>query len=234
MARYASLVHPQLELVLDESDGEARFRQRTRGHPRGVGRHMHEYALASALTHCRRDHGRPLSARRVWFIHARPRELSPLHRFFGTRELDFGRADNGLALPAEVLDAPLQGADPRLLATVEEMAEAALRAQPSAQDFAQLVAARVRALLPVGASMEAVAQALHMSPRTLQRRLDEEGTRFSEVLDGVREELARTWMADRALPLAEVGCRLGFSDLATFSRAFKRWTGKPPGTFRRA
>jgi AraC-like DNA-binding protein len=168
----------------------------------------------------------------VWFIHARPRDLGPLHRFFGTHEISFGCAENGLALPAATLDWPLQTGDARLLATIEPLAEAQLAAQPPADDFAEQIATRLRALLPGEATMEAVADALHMSPRTLQRRLEQSGTRFSEVLDGVREGLARTWLADRNLPLGEIAWRLGFSDLATFSRAFKRWTGKPPGTWR--
>jgi len=73
-----------------------------------------------------------------------------------------------------------------------------------------------------------------MSSRTLQRRLEREDTTFTEVLDGVREELARSLLPDHALSLAEIAYRIGFSDLATFSRAFKRWTGKPPGQFRRS
>ncbi len=72
-----------------------------------------------------------------------------------------------------------------------------------------------------------------MSTRTLQRRLDDEGTRFSDVLDTVRERLARSLLLDPSLTLAEVAYRTGFSDLATFSRAFKRWSGLPPGAFRR-
>jgi AraC-like DNA-binding protein len=71
-----------------------------------------------------------------------------------------------------------------------------------------------------------------MSPRTLQRRLELEGTTFSEVLDRARLEAARGLLADRDLPLAKVSARLGFSDVATFSRAFKRWTGMPPGQWR--
>ena len=72
----------------------------------------------------------------------------------------------------------------------------------------------------------------HMSARTLQRRLEEEQTRFTEVLDRARLDLARRLLADPALPLADVAFRLGFADLAAFSRAFKRWTGKPPGQWR--
>jgi AraC-like DNA-binding protein len=174
-----------------------------------------------------------VAARRVWFVHARPRDIVPYYRFFGTRELDFGCDDNGFAFESAVLAAPTVGGDPRLLATVEPLAEAALLAQPPARDFATEVGTRIRALLPDGANVDAVAAALHMSARTLQRRLGDEGTQFSEVLDGVRADEARRALAGTELPLAEVAWKLGFADLATFSRAFKRWTGQPPGTFRR-
>jgi AraC-like DNA-binding protein len=234
VARYAALVLPQLECALDEAGGEAVFRARTRGHPRGTGRHAQEYAVAYALTMGRHaEDERRLVPARVWFAHARPPDLTALHLFFGTREIEFGREDSGFALLREDLDVKARGGDARLLLTAEELADAALRAQPRARELTPLVDARIEALLPENASMDAVAAALHMSARTLQRRLEEEGTRFSEVLDAARERLARRLLGDHALSLAEVGYRLGFADLATFSRAFKRWTGKPPGAWRR-
>jgi AraC-like DNA-binding protein len=82
-------------------------------------------------------------------------------------------------------------------------------------------------------SIDHVASSMHMSARTLQRRLEDEGTRFGEVLEEVRARLARTWLRDPSLGLSEIAARLGFADLATFSRAFKRWTGMPPGQWRR-
>jgi len=234
IARYASLIHPRMSFGLEEHDGEARWRQQMRGYPRGVGRASNEYSLAAAMWHLRRGAGAAVSARRVWFMHPRPRELGPLHRFFGTRELDFGCDDNGIAFDAALLDRAAPEADARLLATVEPLAEEALRAQPPTHDFADDVAAKVRALLPDGANVDAVAAALHMSARTLQRRLGEAGAQFTEVLDAVRAEEAKRALAGSDAPIAEIGWRLGFADLATFSRAFKRWTGQPPGTFRRS
>jgi AraC-like DNA-binding protein len=233
MARYAPLIHPGLACDLDEQAGEAIVRQRTPGRPRGLGRHAHEYALAYVVTQARLACGEELAPSRVWFIHARPPDLAPLHRFFATRDLAFGHGDSGLALPRASLDLPVRGGDARLLATATDLADAALRAQPRGRELLPLVAARIEALLPGEVSMDLVARALHMSARTLQRRLEEEGTRFSEVVDDVREKSARRLAADPALSLAEVAYRLGFADLATFSRAFKRWTGVPPGTWRR-
>lgn len=232
LARYAPLIVPQVEATLETKDQQLEMRWSTPGHPRGLGRHAIEYALASALTYARRESAAELRALTVWFAHARPRDLLPLYRFFGTHDLTFGAADSGFALSTADGDRALGGSDGRLLATVEPLAEAELRSVPRASHFEDVVSARVEALLP-DVSVEAVARALHMSARTMQRRLEDSGTRFSEVLDGVREAKAREWIEDREVPIAEVAYRLGFADLATFGRAFKRWTGMPPGTFRR-
>ncbi len=235
-ARYLPLAVPGLEGSLEEAGGEATYRQRARaGAPRARrrDRHVHEYGLARALSLARRESGLPLRPALVFFAHARPPDLAPLARFFAAADYAFGADSSGFVLPREALDAPVLAADPRLLATALDLAESALGARPAARAAAALVGERLRALLP-HASLEAVAGALKMSPRTLQRRLEQEGTRFAEVLDGVRQELARSLVKDPALPLGEIAYRLGFADLATFSRAFKRWTGSPPGTFRRA
>jgi AraC-like DNA-binding protein len=232
MARYATLIHPDLQVVI-EVDIEARWVQTTPRRRRGTSRLVHEYGLAYALTQLRLGGSEPV-VRRAWFAHARPRDIAPLQSYFRTEEIAFGREDSGIAFDLAVFAAPMKSGDPRLLATVSTLAEEALRAHARGRSFASTVAARLPGLLPDRATLDAAADVLHMSARTLQRRLEDEGTRFSEVLDGAREELARKWLADDALSLGEVSQRLGFSELATFSRAFKRWTGKPPGTWRRA
>ncbi len=232
LARYAPLVHPELACTLEEAGGACLWRQRGPRMPRRGARHASEYGLAYALTQCRRESGEPIAPLGVWFAHARPRDLAPLHRFFETRELTFGAEDSGLALPRAALDLPMRGKDARLLVTATELADAALRVQPRPRALASLVAARLDDLLPAGADTDAVARLLHMSARTLQRRLEDEGTRFSEVLDGVREQRARRLIDDPTLTLVEVGDQVGFADLAAFSRAFKRWTGQPPGMWR--
>ena len=63
--------------------------------------------------------------------------------------------------------------------------------------------------------------------------MEAEGTSLTAVADETRAEVARELLADPALPLGEVAYRAGFADLATFSRAFKRWTGTSPGRYRR-
>jgi AraC-like DNA-binding protein len=72
-----------------------------------------------------------------------------------------------------------------------------------------------------------------MSARTLQRRLDDEGTRYSALVEREREAMACTLLDDPTITLAVVAERVGFGDLASFGRAFKRWTGTTPGAWRR-
>jgi AraC-like DNA-binding protein len=233
MAKYARLIHPAIVCQLEEGDGDARWVQRTPSCPRGLGRLAHEYTLAYVLTIARRDTGAPVATTRAWFANARSPDIAPLHRFFATRDLSFGCEDSGFALPREALDLPMKSGDERLLVTAMDLADAALRARPQTSSLRAVAASHVESRLASGATMSAVARAMHMSSRTLQRRLDAEGASFSEVVDEVRERLARRWLSDQARALADIAFELGFSDLATFSRAFKRWTGKPPGAWRR-
>ena len=232
VARYAPLVFPQLEASVVVEGDEVSFVARVAGHPRGLGHHVDEYLLALVLGHCCRP-GAPTLPLRVWLTSARPPVLEPLFAAVGTREVSFGAPDTGLALSVLDAERELPGADPMLLATAQHLASVAMASAPRAGAFAPLVGARIEALLPAEVTTETIAAALHMSARTLQRRLEDEGTRFSEVLDGVRERLARVLVGDGGEALGEVAYRLGFSDAATFSRAFKRWTGMPPGVYRR-
>jgi AraC-like DNA-binding protein len=83
------------------------------------------------------------------------------------------------------------------------------------------------------AGMEAAARALGMSRQTLFRRLKAEGVTFEQVLDELRRRLALDYLAGRKVSVSEVAYLVGFSDPAAFSRAFKRWTGQSPRSFRR-
>jgi AraC-like DNA-binding protein len=84
---------------------------------------------------------------------------------------------------------------------------------------------------PLG--IDSVARALGVSRQTLYRRLKAEGVTFEELLDGLRRRLALRLLREEKLSVKEAAWRLGFSDPAAFSRAFKRWTGKSPGAGRR-
>ncbi|HVE85310.1 MAG TPA: AraC family transcriptional regulator [Myxococcales bacterium] len=233
LVRYGGLTGGT-ECALSAADPEgARFTLRFTGHPRGLSPHLDQWALAQVVAQARSLTGEPLAPLAVWFIHARVRDLEPLRAFFRTGRIHFGRPENGLLFPPDALALPLRSADARLLATADALAHRERSARPAGPGLGPRVAAVLRELVgeePLRA--RAAATRLRMSVRTLQRRLEDEGTSFAALADGARREAAEALMGDPAVPLGEVAFRAGFSDFATFSRAFRRWTGQAPGAAR--
>jgi AraC-like DNA-binding protein len=120
-----------------------------------------------------------------------------------------------------------------------EFFEPELRRRLSELETGSTMSERVRAvlleMLPAGeASVEAVALRLMVSPRTLQRRLREEGTSYQAVLNETREALARHYLSSSSLPAAEISFLLGYEDPNSFYRAFHGWTGETPEGVRTA
>ena len=168
----------------------------------------------------------------VRFRHRAPRDTSAIEAFFKA-PVRFLAPRNDLVIQHSVLATPLLKADPDLAASFAQKADDLLQ-----RHGAEGLARRVRALLEgeLGRSLptlEAAAARLAMSPRTLRRRLQEEGPTFQDVLDETRCGLAKRHLGNERLALGEVAFRLGFSGPSAFHRAFKRWTGQPPLAYRR-
>ena len=91
----------------------------------------------------------------------------------------------------------------------------------------------IRDLLPNGyPTLEAVATTVGTSRRTLQRRLGQADSSYSELVDDVRLELARRLLGDRTTEITQIAGRIGFANPSGFSRAFRRWTGMSPRAYR--
>jgi AraC-like DNA-binding protein len=73
-----------------------------------------------------------------------------------------------------------------------------------------------------------MARALNLSQRSLQRKLSERGTTFRQVVDDTRKQLAEQYLKDSMLSVSEIAYLLGFAEVSSFSRAFRRWTGQAP------
>ena len=98
--------------------------------------------------------------------------------------------------------------------------------------LAERVHALLVAHLPDGGPSEAtIAQQLCMSPRNLQLQLAQDGTSYKELLNRARQNLARRYLEQGKYSIKEIAFLLGFSDAATFTRAFRRWTGQSPRKF---
>ncbi|MCB9683389.1 MAG: AraC family transcriptional regulator ligand-binding domain-containing protein, partial [Alphaproteobacteria bacterium] len=239
-ARYAPLFYAHLVLTCEDTvDGlEVRYRVRDGASSApGASPHGARFALGSSLSHARRRTDAPLHAARVWFAHPAPAASDPVHAgvaaFFGTDDVRWGAPDDGYALTAADVDRPNRTADPRLLHTASQWADAALAAVPAPDDLV----GRLRALLrdspdPSTVSLAAAARRLGRSSRSLQRHLTAEGTTWRGVVDSVRHDAVAELLRTTALPVAEIAVRTGFADAATLSRAFRRWTGTSPAAWR--
>jgi AraC-like DNA-binding protein len=102
-------------------------------------------------------------------------------------------------------------------------------------DFASRVRATIAGLIEGGTCcIEDVARELAVSARTLQRRLESEGTTFAEVYDETRRATAMEYLRNPRVAIKDAAFRVGFSEPSTFYRAFRRWTGATPADYRRS
>jgi AraC-like DNA-binding protein len=152
---------------------------------------------------------------------------------FGCR-VSYGQGWTGFRAPADVLELPLSLADP---AAFEEAARICQRELERLAE-SETLGARVRRLLLAKQngfpSLQVTARLFHMTPRTLHRRLVDEGTSYRALLESVRHTLAVEHLKSGRMGMDELAYRLGYTDQANFRRAFKRWERVAPSEFRAA
>ncbi len=151
----------------------------------------------------------------------------------GAGIMRFDRPAHRLLFDASILELPVVTSDPAAMELASAQCDRELARQADAGTFLGDVR---RAMSPRSGDgfrpLDEVARKLHLSTRTLKRRLAGHGSSFSEMLDEVRRQRALLLLEDRRLALEEVAARLGYSDAANFTRAFRRWTGQTPAVFR--
>jgi AraC-like DNA-binding protein len=152
---------------------------------------------------------------------------------FAPGPIRFDRPDHRLVFDAALLDLPFVMADPATQRLALEHCERELALLGFGTDFPRRVRALIAAGLDTGAKLENVAARLGMSPRTLRRRLAAAGASYTDILDEARRELAEHLLRTSDPSIADVAHRVGYSDVANFTRAFRRWTGTTPASFRR-
>jgi AraC-like DNA-binding protein len=119
-------------------------------------------------------------------------------------------------------------------ALLHQHAAALLEALPDADALVQTARSKLLSQLAGGeVGLGTLARSMHMSERTLRRRLSERGTSYQALLDELRSTQARTLIGHGAEPVDRIAQRLGFADTSSFFHAFKRWTGQTPAQFRR-
>ncbi|WP_434629172.1 AraC family transcriptional regulator [Pseudomonas sp. Z1-14] len=190
-----------------------------------------EASLACALSLCSWLTGRTLHPVKVLFQGSEPVDLAPYQQAFGA-PLVFDAPYDALIFQQEDMEAPLPTAN-EAMAQLHDRFAGEYLARFSGSRVTHQARQVLCRLLPRGEpKRDVVAQTLHLSQRTLQRRLQDEGTSFQNLLDDTRRELAEQYLAQPTMTLLEVAYLLGFADPSNFFRAFRRWFGTTPGEYR--
>lgn len=187
--------------------------------------------MAYCLAFCRWMTGRAINPLEIRFQGPAPADVEPYRQVFQA-PLRFGAEHYALRFSRADMDTPLPTANESLAQLHDRFAGEYL-ARFTGSRVTHLARQVLCRLLPQGEpKREVVASALHLSQRTLQRRLQEEGTSFQQLLDDTRRELAEQYLAQPNLTLLEIAYLLGFADPSNFFRAFRRWFDATPGEYR--
>jgi AraC-like DNA-binding protein len=188
--------------------------------------------MAVAVRLCRSLTDRQFAPLSVELRRPAPADPTPFLRCFRS-PVTFDAAEDAMLLPRAKCDERIQGANPELARANDRIAAEALARWESSH-----LADRVRVVLldglPNGAQSQAeVARILGLSTRALQRRLAGESTSYGALVDATRRELALAYLREARHSMTDIGYLLGFSGAASFTRAFRRWTGKTPSEYQR-
>ena len=144
----------------------------------------------------------------------------------------FGCQENQLIWDSAWLDVPQPYASSLTASMVRETCDQLLASAITESGTAGAVARILEAQTAQFPGLEAVAQRLHMSSRPLRRKLVSEGTSYADISASVRKRLAIRYLRATQMKTEEIAESLGFSDVANFRHAFRRWTQRSPGDFR--
>lgn len=188
---------------------------------------MQVSAIVSAL----RDKAQDCRIHQLNFTGRPEAGVAEMRRFFNARCL-FGQPTNAVIFDARSLDKPLRKADVQLRDTLVELMGLAGIERQETDIISSLRAEIALHLADNDCGIEQLANTMNMTPRTLQRHLTSYGHSFTSLRDDVRRTKAISMLEHSSLPIGEISYRLGYTEVSSFYRAFRGWTGTAPGKYR--
>lgn len=233
LIRYACFITDRKEYRFRETDEDFRFEMRPALRHDSDPVEDDDASFAVLVTMCRSIAGADFNPLRIEFARPEPPQpcMGEFHELFRA-PLVFDAPAYVMHFDKALMTRPLPTANADLARANDEIIAEYL-ARTDNDDIVTQVKRRLAEQLPSGhVTQESVAHALKISPRSLQRRLHAAGTCYQDVLTETRRELAIKHLGQSRLSLGEITYLLGFAEVSTFSRAFKRWTGKSPSEYR--
>jgi AraC-like DNA-binding protein len=230
MARYKQLTCPE-EIVQQVNDAEWSIQFRWLLADETEPSVLIECCFAWVLSIGRLGTGRRLVPLRLEFVQPRS-HLKTLERHFGCPVV-CGGARNAIVFRATDAASPFVTRNAELLGMLAPQFEKEMKQESSDENFIERVRLAIQQQLTGRRpTIDDIADALHISIRTLQRRLQDEGFSFQRVLEEARRQLARHYLNNSVLELNEAAYLLGYEDSNSFVRAFRTWEGVPPARWR--
>ncbi|MEL7361966.1 MAG: AraC family transcriptional regulator [Bacteroidota bacterium] len=231
-ARYVIVLTNVAQYEVERTSGGAFMHLHREGERRLGMRLSNEATLASFVAIAREVSAAPFQLKAVYLRHAAPSSTGEHEAYFGC-PVHFDADHDALEMSTETLRAPNKLGDAGLVRFFDTHLDAEVAAIDDGAPLARQVHDFVTTSLSEGIpTLSAVARHLGMSVRTLQRRLADEGHSYQTLVDEARRRLARRLLKDTDSSLAEVAFMTGFSEQSAFTRAFKRWAGQTPRSFR--
>jgi len=230
LVRYARLINSALLFRLEEHpDSIDLIAVLPESLPQDFEYAAADLGIAAFLRMCQITAGHPMLPRHVTLQRPQPYCLAQFADMFG---VSIGAPVNRLCFDRDLLTRHLASANPEL-ARINDQVVMDYLARFDRDSIAMQVRSKIIHQLPDGIpKQETIADTLHVSLRSLQRKLKEEDTNFKYLLEETRRQLALQYLRDSRRSIGEITYLLGFTEPSNFTRAFKRWTGKSPVQYR--
>lgn len=223
--RYSEMLNTAVKTRIEKRDGHFIFSIALKDkvfRPEGG-----ETAIAVLIQMCRTSLGIDFVPSEVHLISAKSGCHQAFEKYFGCK-VTYDHPQYELILPREIIERPLPTSNLELLKSADNIIHHYLENFRD-DDIVSQVRIELMKQLPSGqATEESIANALHMSLRTLQRRLTDRNETYRSILNSVRKELALQYIATPHYSITEITYLLGFTEPSSFTRSFKRWTGNTP------
>lgn len=232
LSRYSRLISSSGNVSLSEEGHE--FTVNFNYEALGCNHARSDNALSIIMHMCRINYQNELHPSRVAFAHSEPDCSDAYFAYFKT-DVTFDAPCDSLSFPLSIIDETLSGSNTQLAKLNDQVIIDYLKdidkylCDETYNALHEEIKVIIVKKLPSGlVTGQAVAEELLMSYRSMQRRLAESGTTFRELFEQCRRDLAETYVSNGNLNMTEITFMMGFSELSSFSRAYKRWTGHSP------
>jgi AraC-like DNA-binding protein len=230
-ARYSRIIGNLIQ-------GDAHFRFNkiklvlfTPPHAPVMSRHCFDSTFSSSVRMMRTLTGVELSPLKVTYSYPAPESTAEYERIFRC-PVYFEQKENSITIPVSILNTPILLPNPELLQYFENYAQEFMAEMDRPNEYTRAVTKIILSRLDdEDLSIKKVAKEMSVSVRTLQNRLSEEGVVFSELLQEVRERLAKKYLREN-YTVENITYLLGFSEPSVFRKSFKRWSGVTPRQYR--